>query len=164
VLIGLTYVFERLVWVALIAPLALVSWSWVRRRVVVPRTGYVEFSRTRRERSGREMSAIIGVGVGALALVAFGAIQLAGGGPAHLVAGFPAVLLAMCAAVAGGLTRARRFGVYGLVFMAAAAATVVLETDPGWPIVGAGLVIWAAGSVLLGRFLSASRRFEEAGV
>jgi hypothetical protein len=162
VLIGLTYVLEQLVWVGAIVPLGLVTWWGIRRQVVEPWAGYVEFSRSRRDRWERELTGMIGVGVGVLAMVAFGAVRLAGGVPASLVAGLPAVLLAVGAGLTGGLTRSWRFGAYAAVFVAAAVATVVVGTDPGWPIVAAGLVIWAVGAVLFGRFLAASRRFEEA--
>lgn len=163
VLIGLTYVMEQLVWVGAILPLALVTWWGIRRQVVEPRAGYVEFARSRRDRSERELVGMVGIGVGVLLLVAFAGTRVASEAPpAKLVAGLPAVLLAVAAALTGGLTRSWRFGVYAAVFVAAAVATVALAADPGWPIVVAGLVMWVWGAVLFGRFLAASSRFEEA--
>ncbi len=163
VLIGLTYVFEQLFLVGAVVPLGLVTWWGIRRQVVEPRAGYVEFAHSRRERSEHELVGTIAAGLGALAMVAFGALRLLGGVPGDVVAGLPAVLLAVGAGLTSGLTRAWRFGVYAAVFVAAAVATVVLGIDPGWPLVVAGLVLWASGAVLLGRFLTASRLFEEAG-
>lgn len=163
VLIGLTYVLGQLFLVGAIVPVALVTWWGIRRQVVEPRAGYVDFSRSRRDRSGRELTGTVLVGVGALVLVAVGALRFAGGVAETLVAGLPALLLAVGAVLAGGLTRAWRFGGYAAVFLVAAVATVVLGTDPGWPVVASGLVVWVTGAVLFSRFLAASRRFGEAG-
>lgn len=163
VLIGLTYVFEQLFLVGAILPLGLVAWWGIRRLVVEPRAGYVRFSRRRRERSERELVGTIGIGAGLLALVVFGALHRAGGGgAADLVVGLPAVLLALGSALVGGLTRTWRFGVYAALSVIAAAVTVVLGMDPGWPIVVVGLVTSASGAALLGRFTAASRRYEQA--
>lgn len=163
VLIGLTFVFEQLFLIGVVVPLGLVTWWGIRRQVVEPRAGYVALAHSRRDRSERELVGTIAVGLGALAMVAFGSVRLGRGVPGEVVAGLPALLLAVGAGMAGGLTRAWRFGVYALVFLAATVATVVLGIDPGWPVVVAGLVLWAAGAVLFGRFLAGSRRFEEAG-
>jgi len=163
VLIGLTFVFEQLVFMGAVVPLGLATWWGIRRQVVEPRAGYVAFARTRRERSERELVGTIMTGLGVLTMVAFGAVRMRGGVPAEVVAGLPALLLAVGAGLTCGLTRSGRFGLYALVFVAAAVVTVVLGMDPGWPLVVTGVILWAAGALLFGRFLADSRRFEEKG-
>jgi hypothetical protein len=163
VLIGFTYVFEQHVFVGVVLPLALVAWMVVRRWVVEPRAGYVEFSRSRRERSGREVVGALAAGTGLLILALLGAMGVRSGGlvPGDAVDALPALLIALGAGVAAGLTRAPRFGVYAALFVAVGAVTVWLGAAPGWPLAVGGFVTLASGTVLLARFLAASRRFQE---
>lgn len=164
VMIGFTYVLEQHVFVGVVVPVALVAWMVVRRRVVEPRAGYVEFSRSRRGRSGREVLGALAAGTGLLVLTLLGTIGLRSGSlvPGDAVDALPALLIALGAGVAAGLTRAPRFGVYAALFVAVGAATVWLGVAPGWPLAVGGLVTAASGAVLLARFLAASRRFQAA--
>ena len=68
VLIGLGYVFDAPLVEVVVLPLALTVWAIVRKRVVEPRTGYVEFTRERRARTGRGLLAALALGAGLLAL------------------------------------------------------------------------------------------------
>jgi len=162
VLIGVGYVFDAPLVEVIVLPLALAVWAILRKRVVEPRTGYVEFTRERRTRTGRGLLAALAVGAGLLALTLVVALQVRDW-PAD-VRGFvdavPALLIALGAVVAAGLTGAWRFGLYAGLLAAAGLGTVLFGTGPGLPLVVGGLVAWGTGAVLLARFLSASRRYQ----
>lgn len=162
VLIGVGYMLELFVAEVIVVPLAMAMWLVLRKRLVEPRAGYVEFSRGRRERARHELLGTVVVGVGALALVV-ALVVLARGGVAvggAYVDALPAVLVALLAAVTSALTRAWRFVGYAGVLVVAGMATVVAGTGPGPALVVSGLIVWGVGLVLLVRFLAASRRFE----
>lgn len=163
VLMGLGYVFDQPLVEVVVLPLALTAWAILRKRVVQPRAGYVEFTRARRERTGRELLGALAAGVGLLALTLAVLLEVRDGpaGVRGFVDAVPALLLALGAVVAAGLTRAWRFGAYAGLLAAAGLGTVLADTGPGLPLVAGGLVAWATGAVLLVRFLSASRRFQE---
>ncbi len=147
------------------APLWIVLWGPLRRRIVEPRAGFVEFSLARRKRSARGLWWTVALGVGALVLVILAALFIREhGAPAAsrlLSPGLPAVLVALAAGLASLLTGARRFRAYGLVLLAGAAATVLLARGPALPLVVGGLVVAVSGALLLGRFVRDSREYEE---
>ncbi|MEJ2068973.1 MAG: hypothetical protein P8X58_00965 [Syntrophobacterales bacterium] len=162
VLMGVGYMLELFLAEVIVLPLALAVWAVLRKWLVEPRAGYVEFSRRRRERTRHELLATVAVGAGVLVLF-LALVVLVRGGTAVLgayVDALPALLLALLAAVTGMLTRAWRFAVYAGVLAVAGAGTVVAGTGPGLALVVGGLIVWGVGMVLLVRFLAASRRFE----
>lgn len=147
------------------APLWVALWHPLRRAVVDPRAGYVEFSLQRRGSNARSLAVALLVGFACLALTALGLAWLPGQqaepGPWTPVAGLPALIIAAGTAVAALLTGARRFYLYGLLIIGLAAITVALAGEPGWPIAGGGGVMTACGAWLLFRFLRDSRAFTD---
>lgn len=147
------------------APLWIVLWAPLRRRIVEPRAGFVRFSLARQKSTGHGLSWTLAAGVGTFVLMTVVALlareetaRLAIG---HLVAGLPAVLVAIAAAIAAALTGARRFYGYGLTLLAGAAATVLLERGPAPPLVVGALVAIVSGAVLLRRFVRAASADEK---
>jgi hypothetical protein len=161
-LIGVGYVFDAPLVEVIVLPLALAAWAIVHKRVVEPRTGYVEFTRERRARTGRGLLGALALGAGLLALAVVAVLQVRDwpADPRGFVDALPALLIALGAVVAAGLTRAWRFGLYAGLLAAAGLVTVLVGTGPGAPLVAGGLVAWGTGVVLLVRFLAASRRFQ----
>lgn len=163
--IGAGYWTDLVVASAVVPPLALVSWLALRRLVVEPRVGRVEFRRDRRERSRRELRWSLALGTLALAAVVVVAV-LAGGASVRgtttgdLVDALPAVLLAVLAVAAAGLIRSPRFAWYGGLLLVAGAAAVLTGTGPGPALVAAGAVVAAAGTVLLTRLVVDAREAE----
>jgi hypothetical protein len=146
-----------------VAPLALVAWQVLHRRVVEPRAGRVEFRRARRERSRRELRWSLWLGLATLAavLAVLGVgVSARGALPGDLVDALPAVLLAIPAVVAAGLTRSPRFAWYGALLLLAGAGAVLTGTGPGPTLVLAGTVVTAIGTVLLARLVSEAREDE----
>lgn len=163
VLIGLDYLFEQFLLLAVTVPLAFVGWLVLRKRVVEPRAGYVAFARQRRQRSARELVGAVALGFGFLALflalsVRARDVVLAG---QNTVDAVPAALIALGAVVAAGLTRAWRFAAYAGLIAAGGVATVLLGTGPAMPLLTGGVIVSATGAVLLARFVGESRRFED---
>jgi hypothetical protein len=162
-LIGLGYMVEQYLVVAVVLPLGLTVWLLLRKRLVEPRAGYVEFSRGRRALVRRELLGAVALGGGlfAMILVLLGmSDRLPGLG--ELGDAVPALLMAMMAVMAAGLTRAWRFVGYATLLAAGGVGTALVAGGPWLPLMIGGLVALVIGAVLLARFLAASRRFLEA--
>jgi hypothetical protein len=143
------------------APLWLLAWPPLRRLLIEPRAGFVEFSRTRRARNRTHLMAVLALGLGALILLALAASRAGAPdvspGTAEPVAGLPATLLTVPAILAALLTGARRFYLYGLLLLAGAATAGILNLNPGIPIAVAGAMMMAVGGLLLLHFNRESR-------
>lgn len=163
VVIGVGYLVEQILAEIVVVPLGLVAWMILRARIVEPRAGYVKLSRSRRERSGRELAATVGVGMGMLIFFVTLGLGLRGGDLdlARWVAGLPAALIALPVLIAGALIRARRFALYAAVFVLAAVVGVWMDFGPGAPLMVGGAVMGVVGAALLARFLAESRAFQE---
>lgn len=163
VVIGVSYLVEWHPVEAIVPPLALAAWMILRRWVVEPRAGYVEFSRQRRDRTGRALWGALALGAGLLVMtLAMLGMRGRVTGLAAFVDALPALLVALGAVVTAGLTRAWRFAVYGAVLAVGGGGTVLLRTGPGLPLLIGGILAGGTGAVLLARFLAGSRRFQEA--
>jgi len=155
-LIGLSWQFD-LVPLGSIAPALLIPvWQPLRRRLIEPRTGYMEFGERTRLRLSRSLLTMIILGVGTLALGVGIYLYAAGGVPmagVTVVAGLPAALIGLAALIAGNSFGIPRFPLYALVFMVGAAATILLGLEPALPMMAGGALAAASGALLLGRFL-----------
>lgn len=146
--------------VGAVVPAALVPlWIPLRRKIVEPRAGFVEFSRSRKRRVARGLNGTLILGVVALAgaLAAyFSAPTGQGSAMDSLVAGLPAALLALLAMLTGLLTGAQRFALYGIALAFAAVATILMDGGPAVPMLAVGALVLCAGVALLVRFLADS--------
>jgi len=163
-LIGIGYLFEQMLAEIVVVPLALAAWVILRRRVVEPRAGHVQFARLRRRRSARELLAtvVVGIGLGALCVALVLRARAAAPTISDAVDAVPALLVAVAALVAAGLTRTWRFALYALVIAAAAAGAVLLEAGPAMPLLLGGAIVAGTGGLLLARFMAECRRGEAA--
>lgn len=158
--LGIAWAFDLpLVGVALPAIL-IPLWEPLRRRIVEPRAGYVEFSRGRQASTNRGLLLTLASGAGVLALVlavyALARDSATGLLGARAVQGLPATLVAVLAVLTGLLIGARRFALYGVVLVLAATGTILLEGGPAAPMMIGGVVVLVSGAALMSRFLSAS--------
>jgi len=169
--IGIGWWFDQAV-LAAVAPALL--WIWVmplRKAVVEPRAGYVEFSRARQQHAHRNLriTLLLGLGTFLLGVGLFFYVQSQGpsGGMdagqfkvlQKIIPALPAALLAIGAFIGAQFTGAQRFVVYGMVLLVAAGLTLVYDLGPAVPMLVGGTVITLSGMVLLIRFLRASARF-----
>jgi len=172
--IGIGWWFDQPV-LAAVAPALL--WIWVmplRKAVVEPRAGYVEFSQARETRVRRNLwlTILLGLGTFVLGIGVFVYVQSQGpsGGMdagqikilQKIIPALPAALLAVGAFIGARHTGAQRFIVYTMVLLVAAGLTIVYDLGPAVPMLIGGTVITLSGMVLLIRFLRASARFEGA--
>lgn len=147
------------------APLWIVLWVPLRRKIVEPRVGFVKFSLARQKHTTHRLWQTLGVGVAFLVLIALAMLTIREWGAnsvlRDLVPGLPPVLVALAAGLTGILTGARRFHLYGLLLLAAAAAVIYLARGPGLSLLAVSLVVVSCGLVLFTRFLHESREYEE---
>lgn len=159
-MIGAGWLAEQFVASAFVPALAVPAWVLLRRRLIEPRLGRVRFDPARRRRLTQAQVGIFVVGAGLLAL--FAGLAVAGDATPIVdrlraaVAGLPAALLGLLALISGLALGIARFGLYALAFVAAAAAVVAMDLEPGWAILAGGVATAGAGFALLCAFL---RRF-----
>jgi hypothetical protein len=141
-----------------IFPAACVSmWSPLRKRLVEPRMGYVEFSgkRNLKVRGFRFGLMAFFAGAMLLGLVIF--FLLGGTKPSwadQWIAGFPLVLIAIPALFFALFTNCLRFVIYAFLLLLAGLTIVLLGWDPHMGFMASGLVILPCGLVILSRFLA----------
>lgn len=166
-IIGIGWWFDQPA-LAAIAPALL--WIWViplRKAIVEPRAGYVEFSQTRETRVRRHLwlTLLLGLGTFALGIAVFVYIRPQGMDAGQvkilqkIIPALPAALLAVGAFIGAQFTGAQRFIVYAMLLLAAAGLTLVYDLGPAVPMLIGGTVITLSGIILLIRFLRASARF-----
>jgi len=131
-------------------------WVPLRRALVEPRAGHVEFSDAR---TGRNRRLLVGNAVlGLLTLALFAGLTVAvRSGPLALLSvigpGIPAFLLALLAALTGWGLGLPRFLGYAAALCLAGAGAALADAEPELAILAGGLVIALSGGWRLGRFL-----------
>ena len=132
-------------------------WYPLRKRLVEPRIGYVEFTGERelKVRSFRHGLFAFFTGTMAFGLVIY---VLWNGdvlpGPAEWIAGFPLVLIAIPAVFFALFTSCRRYAVYALVLFLAGVEVIYQGWEPHVGMIASGVFITVAGLIILVRFLS----------
>jgi len=131
-------------------------WYPLRKRLVEPRMGYVEFSGDRELKVRSFRHGLIAFFTGT---AAFGAVVylLWNGdvlpGPTAWIAGFPLVLIGIPAVFFALFTNCRRFAVYALVLFLAGVEVIIQGWDPHVGLIASGVFITAVGLVILVQFL-----------
>ncbi len=153
--IGVFWAVDLIALGAVVPVLLIPFWEPLRRSIVEPRAGLVEFSdrRTKRMRGGLLVSAWIGVAL-LIAFIALNFLSVRGGHAMAWVApGVPALLLALLAALVALLLGLSRFFAYAAVLCLAGLTVGLLDTRPEIAMLVGGLVILLNGVRLLARFL-----------
>jgi hypothetical protein len=150
--------FESIAALAPILPAALAPVLIpLRARIIEPRFGYVRWTAPRRGWERHQLLGLLGLGIGALLLVA---LVVVAGGPDvtdswALEAGLLAVLVLIPVVALAVVTGIHRLWVYAAVLLIGAVLVVMVDAEPGWPLLAAGVVATAIGAVLFARFLRA---------
>ncbi len=164
VAVGLLWMVELVVFGAIVPAFLALAWNPLRRAIVEPRMGWVEFNAARTESNRRKLLAAVSIGLGALALVVVLVIAARSGNdlvPGDLAAALPAVLVGVMAGLIGvGLSLARFLG-YALAFAAAGVLVALAGGEPGLAILLGGIVTLLSGAWLLTRFLRATEPIDE---
>ena len=139
-----------------IVPVLLIPfWHPLRRKLVEPRAGFVEFSEKRigRNRGMLRYSALLGIALLALFLT----LYWVGGDRANVIRifapGIPALLLGVLAALTALGLGLPRFLAYAAFFVLAGLVVALMNADPEWAMAGGGLVILLHGILLWLRFV-----------
>ena len=163
--IGVGWWFQQVVLAAVAPALIWPLWAPLRRKLIEPRAGFVEFSHARQQHVHRSLRLTLLLGIGAflLGIGAFAYVQYQGMDSDYIriIPAVPAALLAGGAFIGAQFTRARRFMIYGLVMLLAAGVTAVYDLGPAVPMLIGGIVVTLSGLSLMIRFLQASAQFEE---
>ncbi len=140
-----------------IVPAVLVPfWGPVRRRLVEPRTGFVEFSTDRASRNQRLLVASIGLGVLLLALFLaayFWARPAPGELAQLLIPGLPAALIGLLMVLIGLGLGLPRFIAYAGIFCGAGLWVAVADARPEVAMIAGGVAVLLYAAVLLRRLL-----------
>ncbi len=127
-----------------------------RRRFMEARLGYVRWQMPRRRWERRNLWLLLGVGTGmfVLMIAAFGFLwsDVSVGSPS-LAPGILAWLLALLTVGVAVLIAAARMLLYAAVLAVGGLVAVALGAEPGWPMLGCGLVATVVGGVMLRRFM-----------
>jgi len=160
VAIGASWWKDAAVLGAVFPAVAFSMWYPLRKRLIEPRLGYVEFSGKRelKARSFKQGMTSFLSGTTLLGLAVF-YYWNSGQFPElrEFVPGVPATILALMAFPFGIFTGCRRYFVYAAALIAAALVTVFMHTRPGPPIFGAGVAVTVSGLALMIRFFNSHR-------
>lgn len=140
-----------------------VLWTPIRKALIEPRAGWVEFCTPRLAGSRRKLLAILAAGVGTLVAFAI-AVYLESAGIVELAADFsaaiPGVLMGLMGLIVAVGLRIGRFLWYAGVFVVAAMALAPAGYEPEVAMAAAGAIVTASGVSLLARFFWRSRLAE----
>ncbi|NIP17328.1 MAG: hypothetical protein GWM87_03580 [Xanthomonadales bacterium] len=155
--IGLSWWLDLVPLGAVFPALAVSLWVPLRRRLVDPRLGYVEFSGERelKTRSFRHGMTMFMAGTALLGAFVFlwwesgTALEFR-----RLVPAMPALLIGLLAIPFAVFTGCRRFYGYTLVMVVAGIVTLLLDSRPGPFMLAGGIAITISGAAIMGRFLA----------
>lgn len=129
--------------------------TW-RGRFLNDRGGYVRFSEARRGWERRNLVVFLTVGVAAAGLVLLSVAVSGGSGrdAAHWLApGLIALLVAVLLGLLAAVSRLPRLAWYTLLLVLGGLGAAALSTNPGAPLLLAGLVVTGWATVLVSRYL-----------
>ncbi|HJN49077.1 MAG: hypothetical protein QGI68_02220 [Pseudomonadales bacterium] len=159
-MIGTAWWFELHVFGPISLPLLVPLWQPFRKRWIEPRAGYVEFSPSRRHRWRTSLHVVLlcGLGTFVLAVLMYVLVQKNQNVvPADFVAGLPALLLGLGGFFVVLLTSQIRFLAYTFVLICAGITTIAIDAGPAAPLIVSGMIVLAAGVLLLTRFFRESK-------
>ena len=126
-----------------------------RKRFVETRLGHVEWRPARRGWERRNLLLVLAAGIGMLALGIAGYLAAdLGPGGLRQAPGIMAWLLALLALGLALVMDARRLVLYAVVLAASGVVVVLLEAEPGWPMLVTGAVATLVGLSMLRRFIA----------
>jgi hypothetical protein len=164
--LGVCWVLDLVAFGAVVPALLAPFWAPLRRKLVEPRAGLVEFSDERVARSQRWLAGSALVGIAVLAATAAVGLWIApdAAGVLPMIApALPALLVGLLAAIASLMLGLPRFLVYAACFGAAGLGVAVTNGRPEAAIIGGGLLVLASGAWRIARFLRLDVEAGEAG-
>jgi len=155
-MIGISWLRDFPVGAVFVPALLVPFWKPVRRKVIEPRLGLVEFTEAREHRNQRMLKVIMYFGIAVLILAIelyFVRDSLPMEPTVALIAGLPAMLLAVLAIITAGLIGSSRFFVYALILVTIGVGGALLDWVPGKILAVAGGIMLAIAGGLLMQFM-----------
>jgi hypothetical protein len=129
-----------------------------RSRFLRERGGYVRFTEARRRWERRNLAVFVGIGLavaGAVVLL-LGTVAGTDRDPAQWLApGIIALIVAAMVGMVAAVSRVPRLAWYSLLLVVGGLGAAALDTNPGAPLLLAGLVITSWATLLVRRYLKA---------
>lgn len=130
--------------------------TW-RGRFLRDRGGYVRFSESRRGWERRNLGVFLGVGVALGGLVVL--LVAVGGGPdgdlaQWLAPGLVALLVAVLVGLLAAVSRVPRLAWYTLLLVLGGLGAAALDTNPGAPLLLAGVLVTGWAATLVSRYVA----------
>jgi hypothetical protein len=154
--VGLSWWQDMAVFGALFPAVCVSLWHPLRKRLVEPRMGYVEFSGGRNVKVRGFRFGLIAFFTGTMMLGAVIFMLWKAGSmsrPTDWIAGFPLILIGIPVLFFAAFTQCWRFYLYAALTLLAGAQVVLQGLDPHAGLIASGIVITICGAVVLGRFL-----------
>jgi hypothetical protein len=153
--VGLCWAFDLVAIGAVIPALLTPFWTLLRRKLVEPRAGLVEFSDSRVSENRKMLiySIILGLGMFGTFLILHARVPDLGALPGLVIPAVPALLLALLALIAGLWLGLPRFVGYAAAFCAAGIIVALADARPEIAFFAGAVVVLANGARLLTRFL-----------
>jgi len=132
-------------------------WYPLRKRLVEPRMGFVEFSGERDLKVRSFRFGLVAFFTGTMMLGAVIYVLYNGdviSHPAEWIAGFPLVLVGIPVLFFAVFTRCQRFGIYAVFLLLAGVEVVFQGWDPHVGLIASGVFITLAGLYILLKFMS----------
>ncbi len=164
--IGICWAVDLVALGAIVPAMLMPFWKPLRRALVEPRAGLVEFSDERAARSRRLLRDSVWLGV--FLLGAFVVLYVrTRSGPGDLLPliapAIPALLLGLLAAVAGLALGLPRFLLYAVLLGACGLGVAVTDSRPEIAMIAGGILLCSGGAWLLTRFLRLDVETGDAG-
>lgn len=157
-----------------IVPVALIPfWSPLRRRLIEPRAGIVEFGDRRTRGNRRVLLDALWLGLALFGLLVFLYWSGDSGGEALIsivtlavpvwvvIPAVPAWLVGLLAALIGTWLKLTRFWIYAVSYVVCGLAIIGTRHEPQVAVIGGGILTAIGGAVLLTRFLGVEVEVED---
>jgi hypothetical protein len=164
-LIGVSWLRDFPVGAVFVPALLVPFWNPVRRKVIEPRLGLVEFTEARERRNQRLLKLVMYIGIAVLILAIelyFVRDSLPVEPTVALIAGLPAFLLAVLAIITAALIGSARFVAYALILVTTGVGGALLDWVPGKILAVVGGIMFVIAGCLLIQFIRANPPGESA--
>jgi len=155
-LIGIFWLRDLPVGAAIVPAWLVPLWNPLRKKIVEPRLGLVEFTEARDRQNRRMLQWVMYIGIGLLILgieLYFFRDSLPLEPTIALIAGLPAFLLALLAIFTAALVGSARFVAYALILVLTGVSGALLNWTPGLILAVAGAIMFVIAGSLLIQFL-----------
>lgn len=157
---GIFWILDFPVGTAMVPAFLVPLWGPLRKRMVEPRLGMVEFGDARKQRTHSLLVQAVLLGCGFLALAVtlyFFRDHLPVDPSGSLIAGLPAMLVGLMALITTILVATPRFLIHAALLVVAGLLGALLGVEPGWILAAAGSAMLVVALFVVVRFVQNNR-------